>query len=328
MKIKTFYFILFLSGYLGYSQTLKGKVLDANTNLPIESVSIYFDNTTIGTTTNAKGEFSIDYSDAVQSTLVISYLGYEKVFIADYRNKTNITILLKEAVNELETVVIDTDDGMSRAEKLRRFRAEFLGVSENARSCKILNENDLRFRYNKRARTLTAWSNKPIIIKNKNLQYQISFDIIDFEIVTSGWNSKSVIYTGTSFYKDLDDKKKNRIQKNREEAYKGSVQHFMRALYNKNIEEEGYMLASKGFKVDPYAFLTIYNTDNLGYKTVALKQKLDIFYNETVESIIETTIPEFRVDKYGNYAPIANVLFGGNMGSQRVGDALPLDFGL
>lgn len=314
--------------FLSVSQVLNGNVLDASTNQPIESVSIYFDNTTIGTTTNEKGEFTIAYTDAVQSTLVISYLGYEKIFVVDYRNRTNVTILLKEALNELDTVVIDANDGMSRAEKLRRFRKEFLGTSDNARSCKILNEKDLRFKYNKRTKTLMAWSNAPVLVKNNNLQYEISFDIIDFELVMIGWNSTSVVYTGTSFYKDLNKKGKKRIQKNREKAYTGSVLHFMRALYNKNLEDEGYIFGKKGFKVDPYDFFTIYNTDNLGYKTIALKEKLDIFYKGDMESSIQTTTPEFRVDKYGNYDPIPNVLFGGNMGSQRVGDALPLDFGL
>jgi len=328
MTNKIISFFLFLAGITVNAQTFTGKISDATTNEPIESVSVYFDNTTVGTTTNEKGEFSIEYSDVVQSTLVISYLGYEKVFITDYRDKTTITILLKEAINELDAVVINTDDGMSRSEKLRWFRKEFLGSSRNAKSSKILNEKDLRFRYDKRTKTLMAWSNGPVIVKNKNLQYEISFDIIDFEIVMGNWNSASVVYTGTSFYKDLDEKGKNRTQKNREKAYKGSVQHFMRALYTKNLEKEGYIFGSRGFKVNPYDFFTIYNTDNLGYKTVALKQKLDVFYKDVIASIIQTTTPEFRVDRYGNYDPITDVLFGGNMGSQRVGDALPLDFGL
>jgi hypothetical protein len=314
--------------FLSLSQTLKGKVLDIETNEPLESVAIYFDNTTIGTTTNDKGEFSISYSDAVQTTLVISYLGYEKVFINNYRNSEHLTILIKEAINALDVVVIDADDGMSRAEKLRRFRAEFLGVSKNGKSCKIWNEKDLRFRYNKSTRTLIAWSNTPVIIINTELQYQINFDIIDFEMVISDWNATSVIYTGTSFYKDLNTKSKKRILKNREKAYAGSVQHFMRALYNKKLEEEGYIAGHKGFKVNPYEVFTIYNTDNLGFKTVTLKHKLDIFYKDDSESVIQTNVSEFKVDKYGNYEPIPNVLFGGAMGGQRVGDALPLDYGL
>ena len=328
MTSRVLFFLFTFCSIIVSAQTFSGKVLDAKTNLPLETVSVYFDNTTIGTTTNENGEFSIDYNDAVQSVLVISYLGYDKFFISDYRTQQNITLLLKEAVNQLDEVIIDADDGMPRAIKLRWFRKEFLGKSEFGKSCKILNEKDLRFRYNKRTRTLIAWANKPVLIKNKSLQYEISFDIEDFEIVIGNWNAQSVIYTGTTFYKDLNTSNKKRIIKNREKAYKGSVQHFMRALYNKRFEEDGYMFGDKGFKVNPYTYFTIFDTDKYGFKTVTLNGKLDIFYEDGSESIIQTTGDEFRVDKFGNYEAIPNVLFGGHMGSQRVGDALPLDYGL
>ena len=40
-----------------FSQEFEGLVIDKETNKPIEGASVYFDNTTIGTTTNTKGEF-------------------------------------------------------------------------------------------------------------------------------------------------------------------------------------------------------------------------------------------------------------------------------
>ena len=133
MTSKITFILLIFSFLITHAQTLKGKVLDATTKAPIESVSVYFDNTTIGTTTNDLGEFSITYNDAVQSTLVISFLGYNKVFITDYRQKENITIELNEAFAQLDEVVINTDDGMSRAVKLKWFRKEFLGKSSNGK---------------------------------------------------------------------------------------------------------------------------------------------------------------------------------------------------
>ncbi|MBT8246086.1 MAG: carboxypeptidase-like regulatory domain-containing protein [Winogradskyella sp.] len=321
--------LLLLSCLITHAQTLKGKVLDATTKKPLETVSVYFDNTTIGTTTSEMGEFSIDYNDAVQSTLVISFLGYEKVFISDYRNSSDIKVELKASVNQLDEVVIDTDDGMPRAQKLKWFRKEFLGKSEFGKSCKILNENDLRFRYNKQKRTLMAWSKKPVLVKNKSLQYELSFDIVDCEIVIGNWNAESVIYTGTSFYKDLNTRRKKKNFKNRLKAYKGSIQHFMRALYHKQFEEEGYIFGKKGYKVNPYKFFTISEANKNGIKTISLKKRLDIFYKDLSESVIQTTDSiQFSVDKYGNYAPIPVVLFGGFMGSQRIGDALPSDYGL
>lgn len=102
----------------------------------------------------------------------------------------------------------------------------------------------------------------------------------------------------------------------------------MRALYNKNFEELGYVFGLKGYKVNPYSYFSIFDTDKYGYKTVVLKAKLDVFYKGLIGSFIQTTAKEFKVDKYGNYASILDDFFGGILGSQRVGDTLSSDYGL
>ena len=142
----------------------------------------------------------------------------------------------------------------------------------------------------------------PIIIKNKNLQYEISFDIIDFEIQLGNFNAASVMYSGTCFYKDLDKKQTKKITRKREKAYEGSVQHFIRALYNKDVEAQDYVFGKKGFVVKPYDFITISEADSEGLKSVKLLDKtLDIFYKDVKESVIETRVVKFYIDKYGNY---------------------------
>ncbi len=97
MRISRICFLSLISPLFCISQTFYGRVIDKITQQPIETAAVYFDNTTIGTTTNEKGEFTIAYTDAVQSTLVLSYLGYELVLISDYRTRSNIIIELVEA---------------------------------------------------------------------------------------------------------------------------------------------------------------------------------------------------------------------------------------
>jgi hypothetical protein len=331
-KITIFIFIL---PAICTSQSLTGRVVDKLTQQPIETTAVYFDNTTIGTTTNSKGEFTINYTDAVQSALVISYLGYEKVLISNFRNQNNILVVLIEADNTLDEVYIEYDDGLTRRQKLKLFRREFLGTSKYAKSCKVLNEDDIFLKYDKQNKTLYASSGMPVLVENERLQYKIAFDIVNFEInfryvafETSTFRVNSVTYFGTSFYKELEDSKKRKTITNREVAYKGSVQHFIRALYNKLLEEEGYVFGNEGFKVNPYDFFSIYDADRYGYKTVILKEKLGVFYAGDKDSVIQTTVSQFYVDEYGNYTPIGGVLFGGDMGGQRVGDMLPSDYGL
>lgn len=327
-------FCILLSTSLA-AQTLTGTVIDKNTKQPIETASVYFDNTTIGTTTNAKGEFSITYTDAVQSPLIISYLGYEKISIANYKTLKHINIALTQATNVLDEVYIEYDDGLTRRQKLRIFRKEFLGTTKYGKSCKILNEDDLILRYNKNEKLLTASAKKPLIIINKALQYKINFELVDFEVAfgyvnisTNHFEAKRILFTGTSFYKNLKSNLKKRVLKNRDKAFKGSTQHFMRALYNKNLEANNYAIFHKGFKVNEWDYFIIEPIINSELKKVTLKHKVSILYDRNKQSELDLDIKSLIVDGYGHYKPITKVLFSGYMGSLRLGDTLPLDYGL
>ncbi len=337
METSRFLILGFLFPLFCVSQTLTGRVIDKVTQSPIETVSVYFDNTTVGTTTNEKGEFSISYTNAIQSSLVISYLGYEKVVINNFRNRDSITVELVEANNELDEVLIEYDDGLTRRQKLRLFRKEFLGASKFGKSCKILNENDLILHYDQKDRILYASAKKPLKIENKALQYNVTYDLIDCEIEfnyvnleTGEFSVYKVLYYGTSFYKDLENFQVRKAKRNREKAYRGSRQHFMRALYNKALSEEGYWIIYDKFKVNEWDFFTVETIENSDAKRVTLKDDVSIIFNMDLDlqSEFKLEIDEFFVDKYGNASPILGLYFGGVIGAQRLGNTLPLDYGL
>lgn len=325
----------FIFPLICFSQTLTGKVTDKITQEPIITAAVYFDNTTIGTTTDDNGLFSIDYTEAIRSNLVISYLGYEMVIVSDYRQQSNLNIELIPAINTLEEVYLDYDDGLTRKQKLKLFRKEFLGSSRFGKSSKILNEDDLVLRYNKRDLILYASAPVPLKVKNKALNYEVDFDIIDFEVrfkfadlETLDFALHSVTYLGTSFYKDLNEITSKRIVKNRALAYKGSVQHFMRALYTKNLRGEGFWIFFDKFRVDEWSYFTVADIDNSIFKKVTLSSKISILFNKDLQSELQLDVPEFYIDAYGNYTPIIGVYFSGYMGNQRIGDSLPLDYSL
>ncbi len=317
-----------------YSQQITGLVLDAKTGEPLESVSIYFDNTTVGTTTNVEGEFSISYTDAIQSNLVISYLGYQQKIISNYRTINELTIKLHEAINTLDEVLVNADDGLTRKQKLNIFRRQFLGFSKFARSCKIENEDDLILYYNKKENSLTASAIAPVVINNRSLQYKILYDIADFRVDFSHvnpkrdiFNVKGITYRGTTFYENLKNHNTKRIIKNRDLAYEGSYLHFMRALYNKNLKKEGYQIIFKGLPVNPWHFITVEDTETQNLKRVKVRQDIVIKYGHS-QSTLHVNIPEFFIDHYGNHSPVLGVVFSGNMGYRRIGDLLPLDYKL
>jgi hypothetical protein len=318
-----------------FSQTLTGKVIDKVTREPLETASVYFDHTTIGTTTDENGEFSISYNDAVQSNLVISFLGYQKVLISNYRTTQNTLIELEAATNTLDEVFVNFDDELTRQQKLKLFRKEFLGTSRFANSCRILNEENLILYYDGENKTLYASSEVPIKVKNKALQYQIEFDIIDFEasyrgldFVDESFVLNSVTYLGTSFYKDLTDGTKSRINRNRDKVYKGSVQHFIRALYNEDLKKGGYQIYNNKEKVKEWDFIKISQSETPGIKELRVKSKVTILYKKSWQSTMQLKAERVIIDAYGNYAPIIGVYFTGYLADQRLGDTLPSDFGL
>ncbi|MDA0327212.1 MAG: carboxypeptidase-like regulatory domain-containing protein, partial [Bacteroidetes bacterium] len=64
---------MLLSSTVFSQKQITGKVIDSND--PLEGVSIYFEGTTIGTTSDVNGEFSIQKPEN-SSTLIFSYLGF------------------------------------------------------------------------------------------------------------------------------------------------------------------------------------------------------------------------------------------------------------
>ena len=102
---------VFFIGTTTFAQTeLKGKVADFLTFQPIESASVYIENTTIGSITNADGNFVLKVPQQhLQDTLVISSIGYKsfKVVISEFENGSDI--FLEEDVASLDEVVIVAD---------------------------------------------------------------------------------------------------------------------------------------------------------------------------------------------------------------------------
>lgn len=332
-KTTVLVFSLYFLWFFVHTQTLTGTVRDTKTGEPLESVAVYFDNTTFGTTTDDQGYFSIEYTDAVQSPLVISYLGFEKVYITDYRSQTNLQISLKESAQTLDEVYLDYDDGLTRKQKLYIFKREFLGRSELSKSCKIKNEKDLYFRYDKRRKVLSAYAVKPIIIENKGLKYKISYDLVDFEARfqfihtnTTDYATYTVLFSGTTFYTDLNRKDRKDIKDRRQKAYFGSIQHFMRSLYGKTLTKEKFEIYKDGWRTDPYRWFKLITMKGPNLKTVELSHPVSILYDRSKQSELRLKDKSFVLDAYGNYEPIEEVLFSGFMGKQRIAELLPSNY--
>ncbi len=334
LKIRVVLTIFFLFVFrISMSQEISGIVMAGKTDQPLEGVSIYFDNTTYGTTTNSEGEFILDFHKDINTPLIISSMGYETVILHFFSTTEKLKIYLYEATDVLDEVVLPSKDDWPRELKLKEFRKNYLGESKNGLRSKILNEDDIILKYNKKKKRLTAKAKAPIKIENSNLKYLITVDLQQFEVKyyyvsknLKRLNTQYINYSGRNFYKSLQDLPTKTTIEKRLDAYFGSTLHFMRALANENLEEEGYKLYIGNIPYKSEKYITVIPVDNNNSVKVRLKDRFSIIYNNEKRSSLESLTTEFYIDNFGNHSPPEKVRFGGDFGKQRMGDALPLDF--
>ena len=98
-------FLLAAAALPAAAQTrLTGKILDAATGLPVPYASISVLNTTIGTTSNAEGEFEL--KAALPGRLVVSELGHRRDTVAVTAGTAPLLVRLQPATVQLPEVQV------------------------------------------------------------------------------------------------------------------------------------------------------------------------------------------------------------------------------
>ena len=127
---RTFYLTFFLISipYLGLAQQLiKGKVVAQSTNEPLPGVNIVVKETSTGTVSDRNGEFKLEIDPAVNSIIVISFVGFnaKTIDLNEVDNLLNLNIYLQEKMIGLDEVVISGQgDNISK----RRLSTEVASV--------------------------------------------------------------------------------------------------------------------------------------------------------------------------------------------------------
>ncbi|MEO6638063.1 MAG: carboxypeptidase-like regulatory domain-containing protein, partial [Ginsengibacter sp.] len=94
--------LIFSSTLLFAQNKIEGRITDAETQTPLEGVSVAVRNSKAGTSTNANGEFSIDAPK--NSRLLVSFVGYEPKELT--AGNGNVNIQLTTATKQLNEVVV------------------------------------------------------------------------------------------------------------------------------------------------------------------------------------------------------------------------------
>jgi hypothetical protein len=232
--------VLLMPGIVWAQTGLSGLVLDADNKQVIASANVYLSNSSVGTITNEKGEFNIHNFPSGRYDLVISCIGYttQVITASSAQLPPLLTVLLTPNVKELQEVIVEPFDKNGWEKWGSFFIENFIGTSAFASDCKLLNKDVVKFRHNKKNNTLKAIGTEQLVIENRALGYILKYDLIRFEF---DFNSRIFVYEGHPLFEEIETKRtglQKRWLANREDAYYGSLMHFMRSLYrNKLIEE-------------------------------------------------------------------------------------------
>lgn len=294
------FFILFKPVF---SQEYTGKVVDAETGEPIQYTHVFFAGTSIGCVTDSVGEFLLKNKGNTNIPIIFSLVGYETktLSIPELQNH-NVIKLVKSNFNIEEVDVLSAKSGWSKAKMMSIFKEEFLGKSDNAQSCKILNENDIYLFYNSTTKTLHANSQKPLHIKNKMLGYLIDYQL-EYFIMTE----TEVKFRGHAYFEEIPmliGSHQEGIIKNRNETYLGSIMHCMRYFYNNIITDPDTV-----YDIRLVSLTNYYLRENIKVITEKeKKQTFDISNLDTIEMSLpieikpEPIFNQFHIhDKNGNY---------------------------
>ena len=309
-----------------YGQLIRGVVRDEQTREPVDFVSVFFDGTFVGTTTDEQGRFKLDVTPYKSRPLTISAIGYYTNLITDFTRGEQYQVLLAPRVFEIEEVSV-TSKSMVRKRKacMRIFRKEFIGFTRNARRCYILNESDITFNYKSDKDTLKAFASKPIQIQNLALGYEITYHLERFEYERK---TKTVLYFGSiSFNRDLvaDEESLKKYERRRVNAYMGSSKHFFRALWNNSLRSSGFLV--KNFRTaDQLEYEHLVSKDVQGKKFLYYSEDLVISYFDNF-SYISFLEGKVLFDGAG-FFDLLSIGWSGKMYEQRIADFLPYEYSL
>ncbi len=224
---------------------ITGHLLDAGSREPIPNVNVFLSSTTIGTSSDSSGMFTIRNIPYGMFDLVVSHVGYEhrvipvRIVGAD---SLHFEFSINQALLATPPVEINAgrDDGWNL--NLRRFLTIFIGETEHSDECIILNPEVLKFRV--AHDTLLARTDSILRIENRALGYMLKIVLREFV-----WNTEKDYghYLISSFFDSLhprDETERSTWEKNRMVAYRGSLKEFLHSLCEGTTDAEGFTIFS------------------------------------------------------------------------------------
>jgi len=357
--------ILILFSITAFTQSnIYGRVLDERDNAPLPGASVYFNYTSVSTKTNNQGDFQFEGVRILGTELVIYVPGYELlVFRPTTTELQGKKFVFKLKVKEHPPESKITIDEELRKKCLNIFKENFLGITEEATKCIILNGATIYFTRGGSPTSLSAFADTSLVIINNMLGYKIYFNLVEF-----WYDSRTAqnYFFGYARYESLGATKK--WKKNRQKCYYGSTLHFYRSLITHQLYREGFgtflirplkdtgkgglpagaaiLPALKSMMAVPVADHEILHIDSVNNFSIRKAGTLLVQYNKEpatknflygrvffagylpkgVESFINFKAPLIGITLAGVLNDASDVAYSGYWIYERIANVLPYDY--
>ncbi len=337
--------------------TVIGTVIDAETNLPIPYVNVFFNNTTLGAATDSTGKYRMYNVPIEFRELIASSIGYTTLKVnLNLQPRKILTVDFRMLPDRrmLSTVVIHAnrnEEGRTWNKNYKLFKDIFLGSTRNSLQTEIINPNVLSFKAGEKPGDIIATADLPIEVENRSLGYKLFVTLEEFNTSSKSYNM--LITTRFDTLTSKGQKERLRWQQNRITTYKGSQRHLFKSIMDGRYLEEEFRIYQRKTDFDiselkstivisdvPALISDIY-VDTIKRGDAILKKGLyQINYLNKVAPKNQRILPDYPFavswihvkDAFLTLAPNGepvvptNFVRAGDMNAHRVADLLPHNF--
>lgn len=329
---------------------------------PLASATVFLSQSESITMSNDDGRFMFGDMEQGSYRLIITMVGYSP-FEEDIILKAqsaDIEVKLKLKPVALKQVNIGGKDHWN--DQFETFKKAFLGSTHNGNLSVITNPKVVYF--STRKDTLFANADDFLLIENPNLGYRIKYLLKYFSYSK---HTRVALYDGDISFEPMKGtpKLKEKWDKNRLDAYRGSFMHLLRSVYRNSTNTEGFIVNPvykeyKRFNLETIETLHVVDVDArpINFDTIAhpvdsafvavkfntlyvdyspkkiisgltadtvAKKRSELIDNKST-SLIKLYGKETLIDRRGAHNNFRDFLLMGKFGQKRVGDQLPLEY--
>lgn len=313
----------------------------------MQAATVFIAGSEKATATDADGHFKFINLVPGAYQLVVNMLGYapakQNVILKDGPETVTLTLGIKEIMlNE-----VNIGNKSQRKKYIKMFIQSFMGQSSNAKYCKLLNPELLEFSTAKGV--LKATTPNFLIIENNALGYRIKYLLKTFSYEAA---RNITLYDGDYIFEQMSGtpEQQQKWEKKRQEAYEGSLMHYLRSLYAGTTRQEGFLLYKilnaafpmyiESIPITPeqivdrsekslitfkynYRFYILYDKKKAAKPDPTRVSQDRVSDLDNYGSIFTT---DARVDSRGSFTNYQKLLIQGFWGRKRVADQLPWEY--